>query len=183
MKPLDTHVLIATHGEDLAWAERLPSADITISDSLGTLDHPRAVRVENWSREASQYLRHIVDRWPHFRPWEIFLQGNPFDHCPDLLDILAGQRYRRHSICPLGKVRRYIRRSGRPGDEHAWKFAREWMGGIPPNLHWVAGAQFAVHRSVLWHRSREYYQELLEKVIAEPRTAPWAVERLWFALL
>ena len=172
---------VASCGEDLSWT-RLVGGPVTIYDASGSAGFPGAVPVENRAREAGQYLFHIIRNYPFFHDWEIFVQGNPFAHSAD--PVLRGGAFDWSwgPFQPLGNVVGFDPR-GCEHDRWAARFATEWMGGVPAGMHWVVGAQFGVHRKLLLNRPLDYWQSLREKVLGEEGSSPWAMERLWMALV
>lgn len=175
-------VVVASCGEDLGWIRRLP-CPVTIYAAGGRSTPAEAIAVPNQAREAGMYLRHIVRSWPHFAEWEIFLQGRPFDHAPKVVERIRRGDYAARAVVPFGRIKSFRYQGPRLHDQWAARFASEWMGGLPTKLVWVPGAQFSVHRKVLLARSRRYWRDLLEKVLTEDSTSPWAIERLWMAVL
>lgn len=176
----EIRLAVATHGENLSWIGRtgLPAA---IYDATGAREG--CIPVPNLAREAGQYLRHIVVHYGRFADWEIFLQGQPFTHCRDLLPRLAGKDFLRRHLTPLGPVQAYV--AGHPHLHSRWadRFAREALGRIPDGRPWCQGAQFAVSGPAIMRRPLEWWQGLLRKTLAESRSSPWALERLWLSIL
>ncbi len=173
-------LVVASYSENLDWTQAVQGR-VCIYDASGRSDFPGAIPIENRAREASQYLHHIITHYPDFHEWEIFVQGNPFDHCND--PILRGEPLPENwtPFQPLGRMAVFNPHHC-AHDRFAAQFAREWFGGIPRNLHWVVGAQFAVHRKVILNRSLSYWQRLHAKTCEEHKTSPWALERLWFRI-
>jgi hypothetical protein len=46
------------------------------------------ILMENVGREGHTYYSHIVNNYDNLDDYTIFLQGNPFDHSPNLIDNL-----------------------------------------------------------------------------------------------
>ena len=176
----EIRLAVATCGENFSWIARtgLPAA---IYDATGSRDG--CIHVPNAAREAGQYLRHIVGNYGRFADWEIFLQGNPFAHCHDLLPRLDGRDFLRRHLTPLGGTQAYI--AGHPHLHSRWadRFARAILGSIPDGQPWCRGAQFAVSGPALMRRPLEWWRGLLRKTLAESHTSPWALERLWLVIL
>jgi hypothetical protein len=174
-------LVIATHGEDLAWIDRtgIPAVIYDASSS----GKPGLIPVPNLAREAGQWLRHIVGNYGRFADWEIFLQGDPFAHCPDILDRMRGRDFLRRHFTPLGRQQAYVAGHRHPHSIAADHFARELLGHIPDGVPWILGGQFAVSSPALMKRPLTWWTALRDKVLAEPKTSPWAMERLWLHLL
>jgi hypothetical protein len=177
----DFRMVVASCGEDLSWTANVRGA-VTIYDASGAGSFPGVKRVENRAREAGQYLHHIVENYPRFHTWEIFVQGEPFTHSND--PILRGGELD-WSWSPFHALGRVVGFNpfGCEHDRWAARFATEWFGGVPAGLQWVVGAQFAINRKLLLNRSIDYWRALQEKALGEEERAPWAMERLWVALI
>jgi hypothetical protein len=72
IKNLKTYYIIYNHGEDWLWPE------------IHKIDSP------NIGREAEAFLRGILENYDqlHLLETVIFLQGHPFDHCANTIDII-----------------------------------------------------------------------------------------------
>lgn len=84
-------IIISRYKEDLSWINHLKS-DIIIynKDSNFPYDFPRT-DIPNIGRESETYVRSIVENYELLDKYKYFtfLQGHPFDHCPNLFkDIL-----------------------------------------------------------------------------------------------
>lgn len=174
-------LVVASHGEDLAWLDRtgVPAVIYDASSS----GRPGLVPVPNVAREAGQWLRHLVREYGRFADWEIFLQGDPFPHCPHLLARLRGRGFLRRPVTPFGRLQGYVAGHRHPHSIAADRFARDLLGTIPDGCQWIIGAQFAASGPALMKYSLAWWTALRDKVLAEPKTSPWAMERLWYHLL
>jgi hypothetical protein len=83
--------IVARYNEDISWTESL-TGDVAIYNKGETFpyDLPR-VDVKNIGREAETYVRAIIDFYDKLEQFDsvCFLQGNPFDHCKNIMDILS----------------------------------------------------------------------------------------------
>ena len=93
-------VVIARYLEDLDWVAQIPGefqvviynkgADITSAPALRRAD--QVVRLRNSGRESDTFLRHILDpQQPFGDGCTVFLQGDPFEHSPDIIQLLAAR--------------------------------------------------------------------------------------------
>ncbi len=83
--------IVARYNEDISWTESLPG-DVVIYNKGESFpyQYPR-IDIENIGREAETYVRAILDFYDKLEEFDsiCFLQGNPFDHCKDIMDILS----------------------------------------------------------------------------------------------
>ena len=174
--PPGTRLCVASCGEDLEWLRDVeyPAA---VYDATG--ESGEYIAVPNVGREAGQYLRHIIANYGRFADHELFLQGHPFDHNPEMLEVLAARPWEGKRTCPLGPV---LTRANQANTPLAMTFAKEIRVAYDQDKPWVHGALFAASREALMSRSLAWWKALLRKVEAEPMS-PWAMERLWLTIL
>ena len=86
--------IVARYNEDIEWAENLPG-DIVIYNKGEDFPFPYPrIDLPNVGRACETFVRGIVenyealDLYSHF----VFLQGHPFDHCPNLFDLIEEKK-------------------------------------------------------------------------------------------
>jgi hypothetical protein len=167
---------VATFNEDVSWVEKT-GLDACIYDATGR--RPGLIHVRNEGREAGQYLKHIIRHYGEFRDYELFLQGNPFDHAPDVFETLAARSWQGQRVSPLGPL------MGVHPQVHAAsaaKLAKDLGLQDVKETGWTYGAMFAASREALMSRPREWWEALLQRVL-DDGNGPWAIERLWLSIL
>lgn len=84
-------LIVARYNEDISWVENL-NCDVIIYNKGEELDPKyQAINIDNFGREAETYLRaicNLYEKIDELYDHVIFLQGNPFDHNPDILNFL-----------------------------------------------------------------------------------------------
>ena len=84
-------IIVARYNEDIKWARDL-DGDIVIYNK-GTdwpwKDIPR-IDTENYGREGETFVRAVIEFYEVFKDYDLisFVQGNPFDHCPDIIQMI-----------------------------------------------------------------------------------------------
>lgn len=175
----EARLCVATFGENLEWLKRF-NLDTCVYDATGR--RHGLIPVPNVAREASQYLRHIIMHYGQFASHEIFIQGRPTDHNPNLVGEIARGIYRERSVRALGPVVNFDYSAPHQHDKWAVQLADDLFGGLPHGLQWTPGAQFSASRQALQARSLGFWKMLLAKIEAEADSSPWAIERLWLAI-
>lgn len=175
----EARLCVASFGENLDWLERF-NLDTCVYDATGS--RHGLIPVPNIAREASQYLRHIIMHYGQFASHEIFIQGKPTDHNPNLVSDIARGIYRERSVRALGSLVSFDYSAPHQHDKWAVQLAGDLFGGLPHGLQWTPGAQFSASRQALQARSLDFWKMLLAKIEAEPDSSPWAIERLWLAI-
>jgi len=177
---MSDRLCVASYGEDVSWVAET-GMEACVYDA--TRKREGLIPVPNEAREASQYLRHIVEHYGKFRDYELFLQGNPFDHNPRILQWLSIRNWE-------GKICYSLGRGTIPCDPslmlpHAEKlmpFSRD-VGLKPAHFRpWSVGAMYAVSRESLESWPLEWWQSLLRKSVVERAWSPWVLERLWTSI-
>jgi hypothetical protein len=84
-------IIIAKYKEDLSWVNSLNGFNITVYDKSDELN--TYTKLENKGRESDTYLQHIINNYNNLSDINIFVQGNPFDHCPNLYELIHNNIY------------------------------------------------------------------------------------------
>ena len=178
-------VVIARYQEDLDWANGISCC--TIYNKGSPLEHKHTVlSLPNVGREGHTYLYHIIENYDHLDDHTCFLQGNPFDHTPDLemrlkefeKDIVPYYLLSNHvyniNLCydPTDTslhdllIRGYERVFGVKKVSHEFQFG--------------AGAQFIVSKEIIRSRSKAFYENILQMMDRENSPPEgFMLERFW----
>lgn len=81
-------VVVARYKENLDWVEDIGcSVVIYNKDEIEFEKYPN-YKVDNIGRESDTFVRSIIDHYHLLNQFDTitFLQGNPFDHCPNLVE-------------------------------------------------------------------------------------------------
>ncbi len=105
---MQDEVVIARYSEDLDWVARIPSAfQVVIYNKGAPITSEPALRragqvtaLPNGGRESDTFLRHALGQPAAADGYTVFLQGNPFEHSPDILRLLEA-RARWQALQPL----------------------------------------------------------------------------------
>jgi len=81
-------IVIARYNEDIEWSKKYSSNVLIINkgDNIDGIENQ--IFYPNVGREGHSYYKYIVDNYDNLDDYIIFLQGNPFDHSPDIIKIL-----------------------------------------------------------------------------------------------
>jgi hypothetical protein len=187
-------LVVARWQEDLSWLRNVPaSLRLSVYDKSEEAPRPEAVSLPNIGREAHTYLHHLVERSDSLAEWTVFCQGKPFDHAPDfhaVLRRLAAGSYPEKLFQWLGFLidtddrrgrRLFVRWSknaeGRELDGEG--FHQAVFGTPSPEAYlFHGGAQFIVHRELVWKRPRAFYENA-RAVSRDFPDAAHCFERVW----
>lgn len=170
------HLVVARYKEDVTWVNQLKNWNaIVIQKQTEELvgDMPNA------GREPSSFFFAVGRNYDSIQPDDIwaFVQGNPFDHCPELFTELErstkGFRW-------LGSARKITDGTGKPehpnlpvADKYKEWLERKWS----ENITFCPGGQFVLLGRNLLHYPREWYLRLMDDFTTAYNA--WVAERLW----
>ncbi|WP_419779915.1 DUF3431 domain-containing protein [Maridesulfovibrio sp.] len=207
MNESSVEIVVARYKEDISWLDECgwPAVIYDKGGDLVAAGDDRAVPLPNVGREAHTYFTHIIERYPDFPDYTIFLQGDPFFHTHDLsaeqLFELADEKMVRN-IGFFGFAWFKIRcdRLGRPHDMHDPAKEGKWKGwgkDIPVGEifeklfkrtspeQFIANAptgNFIVGKERVLTRPKSFYENALRLIMADPEdvnNTGHAFERLW----
>ena len=84
IKPID--IIIARYKENIDWINEIKLYPYINNIYVYNKFYQEDYILSNVGREAHTYLYHITHNYDNLNTVNIFLQGNPLDHCPNLLD-------------------------------------------------------------------------------------------------
>ncbi|GAA5124690.1 DUF3431 domain-containing protein [Luteolibacter yonseiensis] len=178
---MSVRLCVATFGEDISWVAET-GFEACVYDA--TRSRAGLIPVKNEAREASQYIRHIVEHYGDFRDHEVFLQGSPKPHNSSILHAMSLRPWTGKRVHSLGRVTMsFDPNMALPHYEHTIPFAREIGLRMDELQPWTIGAMFAASREALMDRPREWWEMLLEKAVIECAWSPWVLERLWLSII
>lgn len=199
-------VIIAKYQEDVRWADDLGYDYLVYDKSESPIQN--TLQLKNIGREGHTYLTHIVREYDTLADFNVFVQGNPFDHLDDrrqgdvnlLRKKIADVVERRMAFSGFAWFKLKCDRLGRPHDlcrpenKGRWAgcgkdiplgevFEKLFMADFPEQLVVRAPAGlFAVTGERIRTRPKAFYEYALRLFEADPDDANntgHAFERLW----
>ncbi len=173
------HIVVARYEADVTWLDKLP-------DWVPTVIQKQTEELEgdmpNVGREPAAFLYAIMQHYDNIKSNDVwaFVQDNPFDHCPDLLQLiykpfndfewLGGDKLKQsdgdgkqdHPNLPVARL--YTKWLG-----------KEWADD--KQVSFAPGGQFIVKGSALLQYPPEFYEQLYDDVCEDYQA--WVAERLW----
>jgi len=177
-------IIVAHYNEDLSWLDKIKTNHIVYSKGF-TNSKYSSYTLPNVGREADTYLYYIVNNYYNLDNDIIFLQGNPFDHCPDVIDVInhtndiTDVKWLCSNWGPVTKDYQ-----GGPGSiplplldlcEKLFnkKFDNDKTFTFSPGAQYIVPKKFILNKYLDWWKDCYYiFTEYIE-------TSPWAYERLW----
>ena len=175
-------IVVARFKEDTSWMLQLPPGwqhDVVQKDR----------DIPNIGREPLSFIWNILKNYHTIQDDDLycFVQGWPFDHCPDLIEqlyTLTGKHLSSEfKYAALGAHWHNTDGQGRPahGGLPVAHYYEEWFGKPFPatGVEFVAGGQYLVSGGGVKARNKDFYQMLYDDILADPDRVPWVLERLW----
>ena len=78
-------IVVARYNEDVEWSKQFPNVIIYNKGSKLEGNYNEVILDKNVGREGHSYYKYIYDNYENLEDYTIFLQGNPFDHSPNLV--------------------------------------------------------------------------------------------------
>lgn len=164
------HLIVARYQEDVSWVDTI--------EGWTPLVVTKDVDLPNEGRECSSFFFGIASVYTKLGPEDrvACVQGNPFEHCPDL-EVGLAQTER---FVPLGNWHTTCDLEGNPHHPELpiRDYWRDWIGTDPPDaLSFTAGGQWIADADVILARPADDYRRMVGEM-SRP-LAPWVMERLW----
>jgi hypothetical protein len=170
---MNKEIIIAKYKEDLSWVNNLKEFKLSVYDkSDETNNH---IKLENKGRESDTYLNHIIKNYNNLSDINIFTQGHPFDHCPNIFDLIHNNNYTSlgsNIVCDkYGNPHHY----GIPLIDVWYEISKK---EIPEVIEFTPGAMFIVEKKQILQHDICFYEKILE-LHDKYEQMPWVIERLW----
>ncbi len=171
---MNTISVICRYNEDLSWTSKLLHPFVVYNKGKEDLDVD-SIKSENIGREGETFIRYIIDNYNELPERICFLQGNPFDHCPEALSLCNDESY-------LGFIGSETRCDGSGIPHHPGLPVSAMCEAlcIPPsqNYTFYIGGQMIVDSASIHKRSLEWWKECYLTYCSD-KNSPWVFERLW----
>jgi len=175
-------IVIARYNENLDWVNNLNQPYIIINKG-DEIDLPN-IKIDNISREGYSYLHYIINNYDNLDDYIVFLQGNPFDHSPKLLEKIDYYFNNKPSnFYPLSDRIVEFNLNGcqfHPGlpliETYKYIFNEDTDNEKP--LTFGAGGQFIVSKELILKHPKEFYVKLFS-LLEKDSILEWVYERFW----
>lgn len=162
-------IVVARYNEDITWSTQFDNV-IIINKGI-QLSISNEIFMPNVGREGHTYYQYIYDNYEKLPEYLIFLQGNPFDHSPNIIELLnhfihkisskttltmtyLSQQF--HSVNPC-KTDRWL-----PDLEIRDVYEKLFGSIIDIDSLFGGGAQFIVSRELILRRSKDFYKNIID---------------------
>jgi hypothetical protein len=161
-------IVVARYNESVEWTTQFLNV-IIYNKGTPLPNKFNQILLNNVGREGHTYYKHIYDNYDNLADYTIFLQGNPFDHSPNIIsnlnnyvnntDLSIDFEFLSEQIinCNLSNCGHH---NGLPLIEIYEKLfyeRKEYM-----DFKFGAGAQFIVSKIKILQRPKEFYLKIVE---------------------
>lgn len=161
-------IIVARYNEDLKWIKPFVNTIVYNKGTALTEDFTQ-ITLDNVGREGHTYYKHIYDNYENLAEYNIFLQGNPFDHSPNIIsnlnnyinnkDLHIDFEFLSERILSCNLIECPYH-AGLPLLQTYEKIFDEKMETL--EFEFGAGAQFIVSKKTILKRPRNFYLKIIE---------------------
>jgi hypothetical protein len=161
-------IVVARYNENVEWTLQFTNV-IVYNKGIKLTDDFNQIVLDNVGREGHTYYKYICDNYDNLEDYTFFLQGNPFDHSPNIISNLNKyinnkdlsidfEFLSEHIIdCNLSGCRFH---AGLPLIDTYEKIFNERKENM--SFIFGAGAQFIVSKKYILKRPKYFYSKIVE---------------------
>lgn len=106
IKPINNlKVIVTKYKEDVSWINQL-NYDVIVFNKNKEDNKFYENNLPNVGREGHTFINYIINNYDNLPDYVAFLQGNPFDHCSNVIDIINEFNFN-DDFVPLGNICKY----------------------------------------------------------------------------
>jgi len=187
LKSTNICIVVARYNENIEWTKQFSNVFIyNKGDPL--IDDVSQIFLNNVGREGHSYYKHIYDNYDNLADYTIFLQGNPFDHSPNIISNLIYYINNKELNIDFEFLSECVLNCNLKGCVHHRKDEvlplietyEKIFGERKENMNFLfgAGALFIVSKKKILQRPKEFYLNIIK--ILETNITPievYVIER------
>lgn len=158
-------VIIARYKEDISWTSSLTHPFKIYNKNLED-KHLFELNLPNVGREGHTHFSYIVDNYNHLPDYIAFLQGNPFDHCPNVIEQINHFNFKSQFL-PLGNTFRERLEEYPHILQEVETYSKKIGFPLVQPLYYVPGAQYIINKTLILTKPIEYYRSIVTSVSNE----------------
>jgi hypothetical protein len=159
-------IVVARYNENIDWTKKFDNLIIYNKGNI-LANNFNCINLQNVGREGHTYYKYIYDNYDNLDDYTIFLQGNPFDHSPNLFKII--EKYLNNNL-DIGiefiserilytNIDKCAYHENLPLKSVYNKLFSEKINH--PILEFGAGAQFIVNKKNILLNPKEFYLKII----------------------
>ena len=163
-------IVVARYNEDVKWTKQFPNV-IIYNKGKKLEDGYNEIFLDNVGREGHTYYKYICNNYENLSDYTIFLQGNPFDHSPNIISNLTNYIYNNNLNINFEFLSEDIHISSLDLQCHKYLECKHihntWKRIFGINLNnkeciFGAGAQFIVSKNKILNNTKDFYKNIVK---------------------
>jgi hypothetical protein len=160
-------IIVARYNENIEWTKQFSNL-IIYNKGEKLQDNVNEILLSNVGREGHTYYKYIYDNYDNLADYTIFLQGNPFDHSPNIISNI--NKYINTELwIDFEFLSEQILESNLSGCKHHHnlqlidiyeKLFNERKTDM--KLQFGGGAQFIVSKKAILNKPKDFYLKIIE---------------------
>jgi hypothetical protein len=162
-------IVVARYNENLEWTKQFLNVIIYNKGTPLLTDDFNQIFLNNVGREGHTYYKYICDNYENLADYNIFLQGNPFDHSPNIISNLNKYINDIELNIDFEFLSEYIINCNLSGCSYHHGIPlidtyEKLFGERKEHMEFCfgAGAQFIVSNKKIWQRPKDFYLTIVE---------------------
>jgi hypothetical protein len=151
-------LVVARYKESTEWTKNIKNKVLIFNKNIEE-NNLFELNLPNKGFETDTFLYFIIENYESLPDYIAFLQGNPFDHCPEVLKLINYFKFD-SSFVPLGPI--YIRDGSVVEETIKWAEFCNINVNLP--IKFIGGAQCIVSKDLIKQRTKKSYIYIHEKV-------------------
>jgi hypothetical protein len=160
----DLEVVVARYNEDVDWVKNL-NYGVTVYNKHAEDNELFSKNLPNVGREGHTFFYHIVNNYDNLADYVAFVQGNPFDHCRNIINEINDFDFKKE-FKPLGNVVE-LTMEHESINQQVESFSKLNEFSITYPIYLVPGAQYIISKRLIRKNSKEFYQKILNQLSNE----------------
>ena len=162
-------IVVARYNENIEWTKQF--SNVIIYNKGEKLENVHnQIMLNNVGREGHTYYNYIYENYDNLEDYTIFLQGNPFDHSPNIISNLNKYVNNKELSIDFDFLSEQIHHSSLDLETRHWQcknIHKNWhrvFGVYSTNKECIfgAGAQFIVSKKSILKHNREFYENIVK---------------------
>ena len=152
-------VVVSRYNEDVEWAKGLKYETIIFNKNESEY-HLYDNNLPNVGREGHTFFNYIVSNYDNLPDYSAFLQGNPYDHCSDVVNKINNFDFNTE-FKPLGPLFEETM-SIEHINQQILNYGNRIGFEITFPVYYVRGAQYIISRKLIHNKPKSYYEKILD---------------------
>lgn len=167
---MSINIIVARYNEDVNWSKQFPNV-IIYNKGVELNDDYNEVFLNNVGREGHTYYKYICDNYDNLSEYTVFLQGNPFDHSPNLISNLNRYFNNKELDIDFEFLSERILTISMSDNSNWFRGCKDiyktWERIFNEtidnkNLTFGSGAQFIVSKNKILKKPKEFYETIVD---------------------